>query len=80
MIIFIVWMFTFDQNSIPSQISRSRNIRALNQEKQFYIDKIHDDSVMLNELKTNDNNLEKYAREQYFMKADNEDVFEVVER
>ena len=42
-------------------------------------EKIQEDSVMLYELKTNDNNLEKYAREQFFMKANDEDVFEIVE-
>jgi cell division protein FtsB len=32
------------------------------------------------ELQTNDNNLEKFAREQYFMKASDEDVFVIVEK
>jgi cell division protein FtsB len=35
---------------------------------------------MYSELQTNDNNLEKFAREQYFMKAADEDVFEIVEQ
>ena len=32
------------------------------------------------ELRTNDDNLEKFARGQYFMKADDEDVYEIVEK
>jgi cell division protein FtsB len=32
----------------------------------------------LNELRTNRENLEKFAREQYFMKKDNEDIFIIV--
>lgn len=78
-VLFLGWMTFFDQHSFPKQWTRYQNILSLRNEKQYYINKIHNDSIMLNELKTNDKNLEKYAREQYFMKADDEDVFEIVE-
>lgn len=79
-ICYILWIACCDQNDIPSQITVMHDIQSLSEEKQYYIDKIRNDSIMLNELKTNDHNLEKYAREHYYMKATNEDVFEIVER
>jgi cell division protein FtsB len=48
-------------------------------EKQYYLERIEEDSRRLNELKTDRDNLEKFAREQYFMKKENEDVFVIVE-
>ncbi|MCR5455798.1 MAG: hypothetical protein K6F33_12495 [Bacteroidales bacterium] len=79
-IIFVIWMIFLDQNNMIARYALYQNINSLNEEKQFYIEKIKNDSTMLNELKTNDKNLEKYAREQYFMKAKDEDVFEIVEQ
>jgi cell division protein FtsB len=75
----VVWIIFCDQNNLIARYTLHQNIQSLTEEKQYYINKIHNDSIMLNELKTNDKNLEKYAREQYFMKADDEDVFEIVE-
>jgi hypothetical protein len=51
----------------------------LETEKAFYQGKIVKDSTDLYELKTNDKNLEKFARENYMMKKDNEDIFVIVE-
>ena len=79
-ILFVVWVVFFDQYSWLLQWKIKQSINALSAEKQYYIDKIHSDSTMNSELQTNDNNLEKFAREQYFMKAADEDVFEIVEQ
>jgi hypothetical protein len=51
----------------------------LEKEKKFYLEKIDRYSIMLNELKTSDENLVKFAREQYYMKAEDEDVFVIEE-
>jgi len=77
---FVLWIAFFDQNSLLVQRRIKQNIRSLSDEKQYYIDKICSDSIMEYELKTNDNNLERFAREQYFMKSDDEDVYEIVEK
>ncbi len=79
-VIFIVWVAFFDQFSWLLQWKIKQSINALSAEKQYYIDKIHSDSTMNSELQTNDNNLEKFAREHYFMKAPDEDVFVIVEK
>ena len=76
--VFFVWLLIFDHNSL---IERARYIRALHEmedEKQFYLERIDEDSRRLKELKTDKDNLEKFAREQYFMKKENEDVFVIV--
>lgn len=48
--------------------------------KIYYQDKIKSDSYKLQELRTDRENLEKFAREQYYMKKDDEDVFIVVDK
>ena len=77
---FIIWLFIFDQNNL---IERRKNIKKHNQllkDKEYYLKKIEEDRQQLKELKTNDENLEKFAREKYFMKKENEDVFVIVDK
>ncbi|MFC2079911.1 septum formation initiator family protein [Bacteroidota bacterium] len=76
---FIVWISFFSQYSLMDQVQLSRNLKQLRQEKVYYIDQIKRDSTRLHELTTDNENLEKFAREQYYMKKANEDVFVVVE-
>ena len=74
-IIFLVWVVFFDTNNL---IERTINIRQVNQLENdiiFYNEKIKDDNAKLDELLSNPANLEKFAREQYLMKRDNEDIF-----
>ena len=47
----------------------------MQQDKIYYQEKIKIDSRKLEELRTDRENLEKFAREQYLMKKDNEDIF-----
>jgi cell division protein FtsB len=51
----------------------------MEKEKKYYLEKIKSDTKKLEELRTDRENLEKFAREQYLMKRDNEDVFIVTE-
>ena len=77
-LIFLVWLLVFDRNSLIDRITYIRTMHDLEEEKQYYIERIDRDSRRLEELKTNNKNLEKFAREQYFMKKENEDVFIIV--
>ena len=74
-VVFFVWLLVFDRNSLVDRVRYIRTLNDLEQEKEYYIERIDEDSRRLDELKTNDDNLEKFAREQYFMKKDDEDVF-----
>jgi cell division protein DivIC len=77
--IFVLWVTFFDDDNLIERFQNLREIRQLKKDKEYYIEKISQDSERLKELKTNKENLEKYAREQYLMKKDNEDVFVIVE-
>lgn len=57
----------------------SSEIRQLEDDREFYLEQIEKDSARLHELTTDKENLEKYAREQFLMKKDNEDVFVIIE-
>jgi len=77
--IFVIWMLFFDQNDMVDRIRMSLEIRQLEDDREYYQEQILKDSASLSELTTNKENLEKYAREQFLMKKDNEDVFVVIE-
>jgi len=74
----LVWLLVFDRNSLIDRVKYMRTLHDLEDEKQYYIERIDEDSHRLNELKTDNDNLEKFAREQYFMKKENEDVFVII--
>lgn len=78
-VIFIVWMLFFDQNNVVERLRAYAEYRQLLSDKDYYQKKIEDDTQKLDELRTNNENLEKFAREQYLMKKDNEDIFIVEE-
>ena len=76
--IFLVWMVFFDRNDLFSQWEYHQQVGKLKQERDFYqkeTAKVHQD---LDELTSNKEKLEKFAREKYLMKKDNEDVFVIV--
>jgi len=76
--IFLVWMVFFDRNDLFSQWEYHQQVSKLKQERDFYqkeTNKVHQD---LDELTSNKEKLEKFAREKYLMKKDNEDVFVIV--
>jgi cell division protein DivIC len=54
-------------------------LQKLEEEKKFFIEEIKKDNEELNDLKTNPKTLEKFAREKYLMKKDNEEIFVIVE-
>jgi cell division protein FtsB len=80
LVFFIVWMFFFDQNNLIDRIAAIRKYHQMEAAKIYYQDKIKSDSYKLQELRTDRENLEKFAREQYYMKKDDEDVFIVVDK
>jgi len=72
---FAVWMMFFDRNDVPLQISRIRELNKLEQNEKAMTLLIANTSKELEQLKTNPETLEKYAREKYLMKKDNEDLY-----
>jgi cell division protein FtsB len=76
--LFVLWIVFFDENNLVERFQNLRELWHLRENKEYFIKKIEEDAERLKELKTNKENLEKYAREQYLMKKDNEDVFIIV--
>ena len=74
-IIFLVWLILFDSNNLISRYREMKELRKLKIDREYYIKRIEADRKKLHELKTDNHNLEKFAREQYRMKKPDEDLY-----
>lgn len=77
---FIIWMLFLDTNDIGTQIMLGRKLNALEKEKEFYQEKINQVEKDRTELMSNDDLLEKFAREKYLMKKPDEDVYVIIKQ
>jgi cell division protein DivIC len=75
LIAFVVWMIFFDAKDILTQRERGKELREMKGSKAYYTAEIAKERKALEELKSNPAAIEKYAREKYLMKRDNEDLF-----
>jgi len=81
-VVFIVFAFIFifsENYSLIKRFKTDSNIKQLEKEISFYNAEIEKNKEKMRELQSNDENLEKFAREQYLMKKENEDIFIVNE-
>lgn len=72
---FAIWMLFFDRNDIFVQRERGNELKALAQNKTYFIQQIAEERRFSEELKRDPAAIEKFAREQYKMKRDGEDLF-----
>lgn len=72
---FAVWIGFFDKNDLITQYKRSNELKDLNQSKVHFDGLITTTREELRQLDSDPALLEKYAREKYLMKKDNEDIF-----
>lgn len=75
---FVVWMLFFDKNDLISQFEYRQQVSRLRNDRDFYQKETDAVNKQLQELTSDNGALEKFAREKYLMKKDNEDVFVVV--
>ncbi|GAA4096623.1 septum formation initiator family protein [Mucilaginibacter panaciglaebae] len=75
---FAVWMIFFDKNDLLSQYQYHQEVNKLKEERDFFKDESEKVAKDLDELNSDPEKLEKFAREKYLMHKDNEDVFVVV--
>lgn len=75
---FLVWMLLFDRNDIFSQYKHLSELKKLKENKEYYKKDIEIINNDIKELSTNQVLLEKFAREKYLMKKENEDVYVIV--
>lgn len=74
LIVFTIWMIFFDKNSLLIHKELNKEIDKLDSEKEYYRKEMKKDNAILKELRS-DEGLEKFAREEYYMKRKNEDIF-----
>lgn len=75
--VFVVMMLFFDDNNLFVQLDRKRQLNELFTQKEYYEKQIDTTNRQLSELQKSPESVEKFVREHYMMKRDNEDVFVV---
>ena len=76
---FAVFLVFFDDRDLISNFRHNRELKQLEQSREYYQAEIAKTRQELKQLRTDAALLEKYAREKYLMKRDNEDLFLVKE-
>jgi cell division protein FtsB len=72
--IFLIWMLFLDNNSQIEHHVLNKEINELEDNIDYYQKEIKSDSIKIKKLKNVDE-IEKYAREKYYMKKENEDIY-----
>ncbi len=78
-LVFLVWLVFFDRHNLVTQFKLKQELTAIEKEKQYYQVKATEVEAEAKGLFSNAEKLEKFAREEYMMKKDNEEVFVIVE-
>jgi cell division protein DivIC len=71
----IAMLFFFSDSSLLKKAQYDRQIKELEKQIEFYRAQIDTNKTKLDELQSNKDDLEKFARENYLMKKENEEVF-----
>jgi cell division protein DivIC len=78
-VVFLLWMLFIDNHHLISQVKLRSKLSDLEREKMYYEQKIDEVKLEREELMNDKELLERFAREKYFMKKDNEDLYIIVE-
>lgn len=74
-LVFVVWISFIDRNDLFTQYDRKQELKKLETSKNYYQTEITNTKKELQDLSSNAIVLEKIAREKFFLKRSNEDVF-----
>ncbi|TDP60775.1 FtsB family cell division protein [Flavobacterium dankookense] len=74
LVFFVVWMLFLDNTSYMEHRVLNKELEELEDNKKYYQDEIKKDDENIKLLK-NPDQIEKYAREKYYMKRDSEDIY-----
>jgi cell division protein DivIC len=77
--IFFIWMLVLDSNNLIARYQLSAKLSALEDEKEYYEEKIKEVEKDRQELFGDKESIEKFAREKYLMKKESEDIFIILE-
>lgn len=73
-----IWMLFFDRNNVFTLFALRKKLHETYNDKKFYQKKIREYDSTLKYINEDKVFLENYAREKYYMKKDNEDIFIIV--
>jgi cell division protein FtsB len=73
--LFAVWMVFFDRNDVFTQMERKAELAEIEESKQYFAEKIAEGKKFTTDMRSNADAVEKFVREKYLMKRDNEDLF-----
>ncbi len=79
-ITFLIWMTFLDSNDLINRFRLSAKLHALENEREYYHEKIQEVEKDRQELMGTSELLEKFAREKYLMKKPSEDIFIIEEK
>ncbi len=74
LVVFVVLITLLDSNSVLDKIQLNRDLVQLRAQKSYYLERIKEDSTLMQQLK-DDEFLERYAREKYFMRKKGEVIY-----
>jgi cell division protein DivIC len=77
---FVIWLLFVDRNNVLSQWELQSEVNKLEGQKDFFKDEIDKTRKEQEELLSSPEKLEKFAREKYLMKKDDEDLFIMTEK
>lgn len=73
-VLFIFWMLFFDTNSFLIHQELNNEIKKLEKNKEEYLEEIMNDKLFIEKMKDS-SEIEKFAREQYYLKKKNEEIY-----
>jgi len=76
---FIIWMVFIDNYDLFTIRKYRNKLDKVKLEQEFYEEKIKEAQASFQELTSNERAMERFARETYFMKRPNEDIFIIVD-
>ena len=79
LVIFFAWMLLLDSNNLVARYQLGSKLNSLEDEKEYYEEKIREVKKDRSELFGDKESIEKFAREKYLMKKESEDIYVIVE-
>lgn len=76
---FLVYMLFFDEYNWMRIRRDSHKLKSLKEERIYLLEKIEEDRQQLKIFQTDTEELERFAREKYLLKKDNEKVYVIIE-
>jgi cell division protein FtsB len=75
-----IWLTFFDRYDLVAQYESRQRLKQLEADRQYFRDEILKSQIDMHDLQTNAASLEKFAREKYLMKKDDEDIFVIIDK